>query len=75
MAIVCQAITLTGESRRNNVVYDLNNLLDTPIDALLTSATDMNRGGRILVKSSDGYYVLIPMEERESLAESTAEIR
>lgn len=48
---------------RDGAVHDLNNLLDSPIRAALQSAVDMNRSGRILVKGSDGYYVLIPTSD------------
>ena len=45
---------------RDGVVRDLNELLDASIGATLQSALDINRHGRILVKASDGYYVLTP---------------
>jgi hypothetical protein len=49
---------------RDNVIYDLNTLLDTPIDANLRNAVDINRQGRILVRADDGfYYLLVPTED------------
>lgn len=45
---------------RDGVVRDLNELLEPSIGATLQSALDINRHGHILVKASDGYYVLMP---------------
>lgn len=48
---------------RDNVVHDLNKLLEKKIAGTLRSAIDINLLGRILVKASDGYYVLIPTSD------------
>lgn len=48
---------------RDGVVHDLNKLLDKSIAGTLRTAVDINLLGRILVKASDGYYVLIPTSD------------
>jgi len=45
---------------RNNAVYNLNSQLTNPMTANLSSALDINNEGQILVKASDGYYLLTP---------------
>jgi len=45
---------------RNNTVYNLNSQLTNPMTANLSSAFDINNEGQILVKASDGYYLLTP---------------
>lgn len=48
---------------RERSPYDLNDLLDQNVGTTLTTAIDINRSGRILVKGADGFfYLLVPVE-------------
>jgi len=48
---------------RDGKAFDLNSLLDQPLNTVLTTALDINRHGRILTKANDGYfYLLVPTE-------------
>ncbi len=59
---------------RDEVVYDLNDLVAGGLSSRLTRAIDMNRQGRILVEAEDGFYLLVSTEEPGISASSLFEV-